>query len=232
MDQLMKFFQGDLVQNGLSLSDDAVIDSLLACESELRRLKLDLPPPAADASELPMQPFGLFVPPSVEQAIGRRTIETDAELIRGRATAGSERRAAMRRDSRMSISIPPDGGPAFFESLDAGLAAGISRSIEEEDNLSSGTATTIQSANTRREKYARARAGVVRNGDADNSGSVGKAAVNGGTSLVVARQQSSTATARQQKISFRRRGQQELNSAKPHLADAAAPQDYGVSVRL
>lgn len=107
IEELMAFFQGRLEKN-FGFDDDQVIESLQSCMSELRRAKLDVPSPAPDASEHPTRPFGLFVPPSVEQVIGRRTLETDNELIRGR-------RATFLRESRLSISIPPDGGPEYVE---------------------------------------------------------------------------------------------------------------------
>jgi len=102
MERLVGFFQGDLVDD-FGFTDDQVIDSAMVCESELKRARLDLPPPPPDASEYPTRPFGLFVPPSVEQQIGRPILETPSELLRGR-------RAVLHRDSRLSISIPPDGG--------------------------------------------------------------------------------------------------------------------------
>ena len=107
MDDLMVFFQGKL-EKDFGFDEDEIIDSLIACMAELRRARLDLPPPAADTSELPNQPFGLFAPASVQQVIGRRTLETETELIHGR-------RATFRRESRLSISIPPDGGPEKVE---------------------------------------------------------------------------------------------------------------------
>lgn len=109
---MMAFFQTRLEKN-FGYEDDQVVDSLTSCMNELRRMKLLLPPPATDASEHPAKPFGLFVPPSVEQAIGRKILETERE----RVISG---RRSLLRASRLSISIPPDGGPEFVEGTEVG----------------------------------------------------------------------------------------------------------------
>jgi len=110
-DELFGFFQGNL-EKDFGFSDDQTIESLKLCMSELQRVNLDLPPPPIDSSEFPSRPFGLFVPPSVEQIIGRRTLESETELLRGRRATHLHMTG-----HRMSISIPPDGGPAFVEDL-------------------------------------------------------------------------------------------------------------------
>jgi hypothetical protein len=244
MEQLMGFFQGDLVRN-FGYTDDQTIESLFACQAELRRAGLDLPRPAADASELPTQPFGLFVPPSVEQVIGRRTIETETELIRGR-----DRRATMRRDSRMSISIPPDGGPAFVESLDLTSSAKLRRvaSVDEEgdagdrgngDDATRTGKTASAGADQRRANYAKTRA--VGNGPApdratrtrSNSGDAQPTANGGVTAAASARSPGAPVpvTARQ-KSSFNRKAVKSVGRDFPPDSDSAAPQQYGVTVRL
>lgn len=244
MEQLMGFFQGDLVRN-FGYTDDQTIESLFACQAELRRAGLDLPRPAADASELPTQPFGLFVPPSVEQVIGRRTIETETELIRGR-----ERRVAMRRDSRMSISIPPDGGPAFVESVDSppSSSARLTRVASVDEDGDAGRANnkdgdngranskdgardrTSKSADQRRASYAKTRA--VGNGPAQDQQSRSTSNEAPLTANGDARPVGGQVTARQQKASFSRRTVKPAGKDLPANSDSAAPQQYGVTVRL
>lgn len=222
----MGFFQGDLVNN-FGYSDDETINSLVICEAELRRAKLDLPPPAADSSELPTQPFGLFVPPSVEQVIGRRTIETDTELIRGRD------RRAIRRDSRLSISIPPDGGPVLVESFDLQSTSRTIARVDEEENggrVGNGRnrggggfgdvsgKSFHTAADQRRLNYA------ATNGKASG--------VNTKTAASGASIGGGPASSRQQKQSFSRKGTKSTERQLSGTFDSAAPQQYGVTVRL
>jgi len=241
MDDLMGFFQGELVKN-FGYSDDLTIESLLICEAELRRVGLDLPAPASDSSELPTQPFGLFVPPSVEQVIGRRTIETETELIRGR---GRDRQTTLRRDSRMSISIPPDGGPAFVESLDlpsSGARLISIDKVEEEDVdrrvsranvVNGGKASNSKSADQRRANYANTHSvanGQVQSGErrsAVGNKPADRQSSNGGLANV-----RPPVSARQQKASFSRKSTKSTGRDFPSESDLAAPQQYGVTVRL
>lgn len=109
-EDLMGFFQQRL-EKDFGFDDDKVIESLVRCLNELRSVKMDIPDAPADASEHPSRPFGLFLPTSVERVIGRRTLETETELIRGR-------HLILRPEHRLSISIPPDGGPEGLESLE------------------------------------------------------------------------------------------------------------------
>lgn len=109
-EELMGFFQQSL-EKDFGYDDDKVTESLLRCLNELRSVKMDIPDAPLDASEHPSRPFGLFLPTSVERMIGRRTLETETELIRGR-------RLILRPEHRLSISIPPDGGPEGLESLE------------------------------------------------------------------------------------------------------------------
>ena len=232
----MGFFQGDLVDD-FGFTDDQVIDSAMVCESELKRARLDLPPPPPDASEYPTRPFGLFVPPSVEQQIGRPILETPSELLRGR-------RAVLHRDSRLSISIPPDGGPVIVESLD--ISAGPSTtsgprlpsvvSMDEDKNSPDRsdelgiphreTMTATSTAHERRAAFAKAHT-VKQNGIAETTlgfsaslslSSNGKNVGSTGQSLTSLRQRTSVG----QKGKARDRRDN----------DNAAPQSYGVSVRL
>ena len=61
-------------------------------------------PPKGEIDELPTIPFGLFVPPSVEQLIGRRTLETEKEIVSGKRRSIKE----------MRPEIPADGGKALI----------------------------------------------------------------------------------------------------------------------
>ena len=80
MEDFVAFLQFELEKN-FGASDDDVIESLRVCEDELRRAKLLSPKPPADDREAPHKPFGLFVPPSVERAIGRPTLDHSPDLI-------------------------------------------------------------------------------------------------------------------------------------------------------
>lgn len=229
MDGLMGFFQGDLVGD-FSFTDDQVIDSAVVCESELKRSRLDLPPPPPDASEYPTRPFGLFVPASVEEQIGRPILETPSELLRGR-------KPTLRRDSRLSISIPPDGGPVAVESLDIPTGPTTSLgprlpsvvSMEEDENVPGGSEDSSEvsrqdtTARERRAAYAKSK--QVPNGVAKAApsspislSSQGKSVVQAGQSITLARQTTS---------SRKGRGRELVDAS-----ENAAPQTYGVSVRL
>lgn len=101
-EEIMGLFQNNLVKN-FGYDDDRVIQSLSECLDDLKSKKLDIPPRnKITANELPTKPFGLFVPPSVEHLIGRRTIETEMDLVSGKKTSIKDWRP----------SIPADGGPA------------------------------------------------------------------------------------------------------------------------
>jgi len=95
MEDLMNFFQGSL-EKDFGYSDDLVIESMRSCSDELRRAHLDLPLPPADESELPSKPFGVFVPPTIEQmiGIGRQSAMVDGEMVD-------------------MMVIPADGGPVM-----------------------------------------------------------------------------------------------------------------------
>lgn len=95
MEDLMNFFQGSL-EKDFGYSDDHVIDSLRNCADELRRARLDLPPPPSDDSELPSKPFGVFVAPTIEQIIGRQSMVVDGETVEDGG-----------------VVIPADGGPVI-----------------------------------------------------------------------------------------------------------------------
>ena len=92
----MNFFQGSL-EKDFGYSDDHVIESLRNCADELRRARLDLPPPPADDLELPSKPFGVFVPPTIEQIIGRQSMVVDGETVEDGG-----------------VVIPADGGPVII----------------------------------------------------------------------------------------------------------------------
>ena len=90
MEDFVAFLQIELERN-FGASNDDVIESLRVCEDELRRAKMLLPKPPADASEQPQKPFGLFVPPSIERDIGRRTLDHSPDLIDRRRASRSPR---------------------------------------------------------------------------------------------------------------------------------------------
>ncbi|KAL8592783.1 USP6 N-terminal-like protein [Nucella lapillus] len=81
MEELLEFLQRSLEKDFL-YEDDVVIEQLQVCQEELRKSKMDLPPPAQTV-EHPTLPFGLEIQPSLDQLIGRRTsISVDEHLRR------------------------------------------------------------------------------------------------------------------------------------------------------
>ena len=98
MEELVGFLQGALVKD-FGYDDDQVIETLRASLEELHKARMDIPP-NLQANELPQKPFGLFVPPSVEHILGRRTVHSESSI-------------ATSDDSESRPNVPPDGGPAF-----------------------------------------------------------------------------------------------------------------------
>jgi USP6 N-terminal-like protein len=70
MDSIVHYLQVKLVKD-FGYDDDYVIKALEQCSEELRKAKMELPPTPAD-NEFPQKPFGVFVPPTREAAIGHR----------------------------------------------------------------------------------------------------------------------------------------------------------------
>ena len=100
MEELHDFFQGEL-EKDFGYEDDRVIEILQSSMDELSRSKLIVPPPRDDDSELPKKPFGVFVPFTIDQMIGRSTNkyfddETKTENV---------------------LSIPADGGPVIAPAM-------------------------------------------------------------------------------------------------------------------
>lgn len=78
MDGIVQYIQVQL-QHDFGFDEDHVVKALEQASEELRRAKLDRPPPAGE-NEYPKRPFGHFVEPSFESQIGRRkSIFTDRE---------------------------------------------------------------------------------------------------------------------------------------------------------
>lgn len=78
--------------------DDYVIKMLEKSMDELRKAKLDLPPPAT-ASELPQREFGVFVEPTFEAKVGiRKSIIADTEKELSDAAVLQRREREMRGD--------------------------------------------------------------------------------------------------------------------------------------
>lgn len=70
MDSIVHYLQVKL-QKDFGYDDDFVIKALEQCSEELRKAKMDLPPPALE-SEYPQKPFGVFVEPTKDEKIGHR----------------------------------------------------------------------------------------------------------------------------------------------------------------
>lgn len=212
-EDLMSFFQQHL-EKDFTFEDDRIIDSLVRCMSDLRNAKMDLPDPPVDASEHPSRPFGLFVPTSVERMIGRRTLETETELICGRLTP-------LRHENRMSISIPPDGGPEGVESFDP---LGMIRGSNRVSAYSSHAGRTRYSKNaldpvTLAIHEKQQANGFVKSGNARQSNNSGKALKGGKLDRKLSDEEKPHVGGGQQFI---------LSNA----VDSAAPQQYGATVRL
>ena len=234
----MGLFQGDLV-SGFGFTDDQVVDSAMICASELKRAGLDLPPPPPDASEYPTRPFGLYVPPSVEQQIGRPILETPSELLRGR-------KPALHRDSRLSISIPPDGGPVIVESLDIPVVRSVTSSPPlpsvvsvDDDKTSPGSfdkpeipyqeTASSQTARDRRAAFAKTHSTKqLPNGIPENTSSFPTSPSSNGKNIGSPGAGQTVTFTRLKSAGARKRKDREYDEA----SDSAAPQTYGVSVRL
>lgn len=70
MDEMTEFLQIRLHKN-FGYEDDDVIKVLVHSMADLRKFKLDLPPPPQEC-ELPKYEFGRFIEPEFETKIGRR----------------------------------------------------------------------------------------------------------------------------------------------------------------
>lgn len=70
MDSMCHYLQVKL-QKDFGYDDDFVIKSFEQCSEDLRKAKMDLPPPATE-SEFPQKEFGVFVEPSKIEKIGHR----------------------------------------------------------------------------------------------------------------------------------------------------------------
>lgn len=70
MDSIVNFLQVKL-QKDFGYDDDFVVKAFEQCYEELRKAKMELPPPAPE-SEYPQKPFGVFVEPTKDEKIGHR----------------------------------------------------------------------------------------------------------------------------------------------------------------
>lgn len=70
LDTIVHFLQVKLPKD-FGYDDDYVIKALEQCCEELRKAKMELPPPP-EPNELPQKPFGVFVEPTKDEKIGHR----------------------------------------------------------------------------------------------------------------------------------------------------------------
>jgi USP6 N-terminal-like protein len=70
LDSIVHFLQVKLPKD-FGYDDDFVIKALEQCSEELRKAKMELPPPASD-NELPQKQLGVFVEPTKDEKIGHR----------------------------------------------------------------------------------------------------------------------------------------------------------------
>lgn len=96
MEDIVEFLQIRLAGN-FGYSDNATIENVEKCLEELRRMKLDFIGKPIPQVELPQNPFGVFVTPTVEAAIGRRRAEFTEE----------ERAARAAVVARMELQVGP-----------------------------------------------------------------------------------------------------------------------------
>lgn len=79
MDAIVQYIQVQLHKD-FGFDEDHVIKALEQSMEELRKAKLDIPPPPGE-NELPKRPFGVFKEPSFESQIGRRkSLFTEKEM--------------------------------------------------------------------------------------------------------------------------------------------------------
>ncbi|XP_052241020.1 USP6 N-terminal-like protein isoform X2 [Dreissena polymorpha] len=105
MDTLLTFFQTDL-EADFGYDDDTVMDQLQVAMEELKKAKMDVPPPGK-ANELPTLPFGLEIQPSIQEIINRRKDETFDEHFR-KSTIKSSGKAAYYR--KRGLHATPESG--------------------------------------------------------------------------------------------------------------------------
>lgn len=72
MEDLVEFLQVRL-EHDFGYHDDAAVEALQDCIEELRKAKMEYPPPAPP-TEFPQRPFGLIVEPDWDKIIGKRTL--------------------------------------------------------------------------------------------------------------------------------------------------------------
>lgn len=71
MDSIVHYLQVKL-QKDFGYDDDVVIKAYEQCSEDLRKAKMELPPPPAPEIEYPQKPFGVFVEPTKDEKIGHR----------------------------------------------------------------------------------------------------------------------------------------------------------------
>jgi USP6 N-terminal-like protein len=82
LDSIVHFLQVQLAKD-FGYDDDFVIKALEQCSEELRKTKMELPPPGEDI-EFPQKPFGVFIEPTKDEKIGHRKsdfTEIEKEVI-------------------------------------------------------------------------------------------------------------------------------------------------------
>ncbi|XP_066974077.1 uncharacterized protein [Macrobrachium rosenbergii] len=113
MDQILDYLQKKL-EKDFSYDDDYVIESLEKAMEELRKAKLDHPGAPPDC-ELPQQPFGMFIEPTIEKESGIRRGFTEEErqitekLMKRNETVGlNGSHLSVDRGSRYSLECSID----------------------------------------------------------------------------------------------------------------------------
>ncbi|KAL7036204.1 hypothetical protein ACKWTF_008741 [Chironomus riparius] len=103
LDSIVHFLQVQLPKN-FGYDDDYVIKALEQCSEELRKAKMDLPPPPSD-NEFPQRPFGVFVEPTKDEKIGHRKsgfTEIEKEVTDNVIKTQEEMAAELEKESQIT----------------------------------------------------------------------------------------------------------------------------------
>ncbi|XP_077450194.1 USP6 N-terminal-like protein isoform X2 [Stigmatopora argus] len=115
MEELVSFLQVSLSKNFI-FDDDSVVEHLQASLVELRKAKLELPPPGKE-EEFPKKPLGQLPEPSTGNHVanGRTGAEPPAPSSPDRSAPDAGRKSSDAREGRVKISsngrAPPERGP-------------------------------------------------------------------------------------------------------------------------
>ncbi|GAB0097178.1 USP6 N-terminal-like protein [Sergentomyia squamirostris] len=141
MDLIIEFLQVKLHLD-FGYDDDFVIRTLQHIMTDLRRVKMDLPPPPGPA-ERPKCAFGVIIEPTVEKKIGRRrSVFTEAELNVHNAVI-SRREQQLDTADLSQLHISDELPDEFFDAL--GTNSSTIQSYRSENSLCTSVASSNSS---------------------------------------------------------------------------------------